>query len=77
MSRPSIILCSSRLKLIWYKLWKNLSEFTNRFVTSKKLIYFMLNTDNSILNFILNLSNHDQYFKLITEEIHTNCCIQK
>jgi hypothetical protein len=73
MSRPSIILCSNPIKLFFYKLWKSLSEFTNKYITSKKLIYFVLNGDNSIINSIVELSNHDKYFPIVTNEINLNC----
>lgn len=40
MSRPSIILCKQP-KLFFYNIWKKISNFTNTFITSKQLIYFM------------------------------------
>lgn len=73
MSRPSIILCSNPIKLFFYKLWKSLSEFTNKYITSKQLIYFILNGDKSIIDFIRELSNHDKYFPIVTNEIRLNC----
>ena len=42
MSRPTIIICNNSLKLFLYFIWKHFSDFTSRFITSKKLIYFIL-----------------------------------
>jgi hypothetical protein len=72
MSRPSIILCENTLKLFMYKVWKRLSKFTNTFITSKKLIFFMGNKDKRIINFISDLANHHQFFDVITKEIYSN-----
>lgn len=72
MSRPSIILCDNKLKLFMYKLWKKLSNFTNTFITSKKLIFFMSQKDTRITEFISNLAHHHQFFDTITKEIYTN-----
>lgn len=72
MSRPSIILCNNAVKLYMYKLWKHLSNWTNRFITSKKLIFFIRNNDSNILSVISDLANHHQYFNIITKEICSN-----
>lgn len=41
MSRPSIIICKNKFKLFFYFIWKHFGDFTSRFITSKKLIFFM------------------------------------
>lgn len=72
MSRPSIIFCNNKLTLICYKLWKHLSSFTNKFSTSKKLIYFLKNHDKQTIKFINDLSQHHQYLDIISKEIQNN-----
>lgn len=67
MSRPALILCNN-YKFIWYQLWKYLSDFTNKFVTSKKLIYFLPNK-NLILDFIPCISEKHKLFNIVTSEI--------
>jgi hypothetical protein len=68
MSRPSIILCNN-YKFIWYQFWKYLSSFTNKFTTSKKLIYFITN-NNLIPEFIPQISEKHNLFNKVTSEIH-------
>ena len=51
-----------------YKLWKKLSKFTNKFVTSKKLIFF-LSDKKQIVPFIHRLANHQRFFTTVTAEI--------
>lgn len=41
MSRPSIIICDNKIKLWLYWIWKHFSDFTSKFITAKKLIYFL------------------------------------
>lgn len=76
MSRPSIILCDNALTLYTYKLWKCISKFTNKFITSKKLIFFLYKNDKKIIPFITDLSNHHQYFDIISSEIYKNVLCQ-
>lgn len=72
MSRPSIIFCNNTIKLLSYKLWKHLSDFTNKFKTSKKLIFFLKNKDKQTVSFINTLSHNHQYLDIITKEIQNN-----
>ena len=69
MSRPTIIICNSIFKEIYYFIWKHFSKFSKRFKTSRKLIYFsLLNARNSKLILFL-IKNHLQYFDIINAEI--------
>lgn len=72
MSRPSIILCDNIFKIICYKFWKKFSIFTNKFITSQKMILFAKNNDKTLLNTISDLAHHHQYFDIITNEIDKN-----
>ena len=74
MSRPSIILCKNVFTLFSYKLWKALSRFTNKFITSKQLIFFVRDkNDELILRLIKTLSHKSQLFSIVTSEICKNC----
>lgn len=70
MSRPTIIICNSIFKLIYYTLfWKPFSKFTRHFKTSKKLIFFSSNNSkhSELVKHLAN--NHLQYFEIINNEI--------
>lgn len=72
MSRPTIIICNSIIKQVYYMLyWKHFSKFTRRFRTSKKLIFFSMNNSkhSELIKYLA--SNHLQYFEIINNEIAT------
>jgi hypothetical protein len=75
MSRPSIILCKNIFKILLYKFWKKFSKFTNKFVTSRQMIFFARTEDKDLLNTIFDLAHHHQYFDVITSEINSNFSI--
>lgn len=70
MSRPTIIICNSFFKQLYYLLfWKPFSKFTRRFKTSRKLIFFSKNNEK-YSKLIKHLAeNHLQYFEIINSEI--------
>lgn len=75
MSRPSIILCSSFFKLIIYQVWKNTSQWTNKYSISKQLIHFKKINYKTLCTYIQKIANHKDYIKEITNQINKN--IQK
>jgi hypothetical protein len=77
MSRPSIIHCNN-YKFIWYYLWKFLSVFTNKFKTSKRLIYFVFNK-KFIPTLIPQILDTHNLFSAVTSEIMSKglCKLEK
>ena len=70
MSRPTIIICDSIFKSIYYSFfWKRFSTFTRRFKTAKKLIFFSTNNSKYFKLIQYLALNHTQYFDTINSEI--------
>ena len=69
MSRPTIIICKSIFKELYYFIWKHFSTFSKRFKISRKLIYFSLINSNNTKLVLFLIKNHLQYFDLINKEI--------
>ena len=73
MSRPTIIICNSIFKAIYYSFfWKHFSTFTRRFKTSKKLIFFSTNNSKYFKLIKYLALSHTQYFDTINSEISSN-----
>lgn len=72
MSRPTIIICKSFFKEFYYFIWKHFSKFSNRFKTSRKLIYFSLLKENKSKLILFLIKNHLQYFDKINKEISSS-----
>lgn len=72
MTRPTIVTCSNIMSYCLYTIWHHFSRFSNRFKTSKKLIYFnyKFNDINTHIDFLSK--NYAQYFNVIKEEIKQN-----
>ena len=75
MTRPTIITCSNVLSYICYTIWHHFSRFSNRFKTSKKLIYFNYKFKNINSHIKFLSQNYAQYFNVIKEEIKNNTSI--
>jgi hypothetical protein len=63
MSRPSVILCTSKLKWLIYKLWRRYSYWTNKYTTAKKLIHIKLLNDSNLVEYVSNLSHQTELIK--------------
>ena len=72
MTRPTIITCSNFASYFHYTFWHYFSRFSNKFKTSKKLIYFnyKFNDINKHIKYLSN--NYLQYFNAVKEEIRNN-----
>lgn len=72
MTRPSLILCKSYIKLMIYKMWKVFSTFARKYKISRKLIYFN-HYNSEYIKLIEYLAfNHLQYFNQVNEEVKNN-----
>lgn len=72
MTRPSLILCKSYIKLMVYKMWKIFSTFARKYKISRKLIYFN-HYNSEYIKLIEYLAfNHLQYFNQVNEEVKNN-----
>lgn len=72
MTRPSLILCKSYIKLMIYKMWKIFSTFARKYKISRKLIYFN-HYNSEYIKLIEYLAfNHLQYFNQVNEEVKNN-----
>lgn len=69
MSRPSIILCTSFIKLFIYKLWRKYSDWTNKFTTAKKLIHIKMLNDQQLVSYVNNLIHQSQMIKQVSIQI--------
>lgn len=69
MSRPTIIICTNIFKEFYYFIWKHFSKFSNRFKTSRKLIFFSLIGSKKSKLALHLIKNHLQYFDTINQEI--------
>jgi hypothetical protein len=70
MSRPTIIICNSYFKQLYYTIfWKYFSKFCRRFKTSRKLIFFTKNNSKHAEMVEHLAKNHLQYFQQINDEI--------
>lgn len=72
MTRPTLILCNDYISLIKHKLWKIFSSFTNRYKTSRKLIFFNHYNSNYIKLIEYLAFNHLQYFAKVNAEVKKN-----
>ena len=70
MSRPTIIICNSYFKQLYYTIfWKYFSKFCRKFKTSRKLIFFTKNNSKHAEMVEYLAKNHLQYFQQINDEI--------
>lgn len=72
MTRPSLILCNSYLKLLMYKFWKVFSKFARKYKISRKLIFFNHYNANYIKLIEYLAFNHLQYFNEVNAEVKKN-----
>lgn len=71
MSRPSVILCTSKLKWLIYKLWRRYSYWTNKYLTAKKLIHIKLLNDSNLVEYVSNLSHQTELIKQVSKQIRS------
>ena len=72
MTRPCIIITSSLIRLLGYKLWLRFSVFTNKYKISKKLIAFSYKTHGLKELIEAKSANYMQFFDGVTQEIKKN-----
>lgn len=69
MSRPTVIMCNSIFRLVYYYLWKKFAEWPNKFKISKKMIQFKyINNISFLLDKHLIFDSHNN-LKNISNEI--------
>ena len=71
MSRPSVILCTSYLKLFIYKIWRRYSNWTNKYKISKKLIHIKLINDQNLTQYVTGLVNQIHMIKQVSTQIRS------
>lgn len=69
MSRPSVILCTSIIKLIIYKIWRKYSDWTNKFAMAKKLIHIKMINDKNLVDYVNALIHQSQLIKQVSLQI--------
>lgn len=72
MTRPSIIVCSSYIKYVKFKVWHHISKFSRIFKTSKKLINFNGDITQLERQITTLAENYMEYFDKVNEEIKKN-----
>ncbi len=74
MTRPSIIICKSIFKLLYYYCWRFFSRFSRNFKLSKILINFAMKDDEAYLKQqIIHLAyNHLHLYDAVNAEVTEN-----
>lgn len=72
MTRPSVILCRSRLRYIRYKAWRFFSKFSRKFKTSRVLINFSYGMEGLEEQVVSLANGYLDYFDQVNAEIREN-----
>jgi len=75
MTRPSIILCSNRLRYMKFKVWQFCSRFARKFKTSRVLINFNFGSVDLEKQITTLANDYMNYFDKVNEEIKS--CMSK